>query len=353
VDGGASFSLVGDLDIMSRRTVRELGLDLADLANSKTAVLRLEISDDEFQSADQTPVFSKQTPRFTSVLFDHPAGASSGSIIVNFVEPSELTGHRYRVTFDVDSNPFKTYSVRDLNLDLEVLSDIPVNSAESPVFDGIRLLINDISRASMDTVLSHWSDSAVTLKVSASAPRVNVGGTLRDLLATPEDYELSMSARVVDTSSDLFGFPEKDLRFMVENLSDGGSRDILFSDPNGNGYPDRGETFYVVEQDEDDQLFPAWLFTFSGVGDVVPPGPGDRFTFVTRKPISGDDVFEFQGMTNVASENEELPRAFELSQNYPNPFSSRTSISYTLADSRHVKLTLHDALGRTLRKVLD
>ncbi|HUF07830.1 MAG TPA: T9SS type A sorting domain-containing protein [Rhodothermales bacterium] len=353
VDDGASFSLVGDLNIMSRRTVRELGLDLANLANSKTAVLRLEISDGEFQSADQTPVFSKQTPRFTSVLFDHPAGASTGSIIVNFVQPSELTGHRYRVTFDVDSNPFKTYSVRNLNVDVEVLSAIPVSSAESPVFDGIRLLINDIPRASMDTVLSRWSDSAVTLEVSASAPRVNIGGTLRDLLATPEDYELSISTEVVDTSSALFGFPEKDLRFTVENLSHGSLRDILFMDPNGNGYPDRGETFYVVEQDENDQPFPAWLFTFSGVGEVVPPGLGARFTFVTRKPISGDDVFEFVGMISVGAEDEELPRAFELSQNYPNPFSTRTTISYTLADPRHVKLTLHDALGRTVREVLD
>jgi len=44
------------------------------------------------------------------------------------------------------------------------------------------------------------------------------------------------------------------------------------------------------------------------------------------------------------------PTKFELDQNYPNPFSSSTSISYTLKEQSKVDVTIYDVLGRVVKK---
>jgi glucuronoarabinoxylan endo-1,4-beta-xylanase len=44
------------------------------------------------------------------------------------------------------------------------------------------------------------------------------------------------------------------------------------------------------------------------------------------------------------------PAKFELEQNYPNPFSSSTAISYKLSTQADVKVTVYDILGREIRR---
>ena len=45
-----------------------------------------------------------------------------------------------------------------------------------------------------------------------------------------------------------------------------------------------------------------------------------------------------------------LPSKFELEQNYPNPFSTSTSIPYDLNKGSDIKVTIYDILGRVVRK---
>jgi glucuronoarabinoxylan endo-1,4-beta-xylanase len=53
-------------------------------------------------------------------------------------------------------------------------------------------------------------------------------------------------------------------------------------------------------------------------------------------------------VTSVNSKKE-LPSSFELEQNYPNPFSSSTAISYKLNQRADAKVTIYDILGREIR----
>lgn len=55
----------------------------------------------------------------------------------------------------------------------------------------------------------------------------------------------------------------------------------------------------------------------------------------------------------TASESDELPQQVHLEQNYPNPFNPATTLSYELDASRHVRLTVHDMLGRTVAVLVD
>ena len=45
-----------------------------------------------------------------------------------------------------------------------------------------------------------------------------------------------------------------------------------------------------------------------------------------------------------------LPTKFELEQNYPNPFSSSTSISYKLADQSNISVKIYNVLGQVIKE---
>lgn len=47
------------------------------------------------------------------------------------------------------------------------------------------------------------------------------------------------------------------------------------------------------------------------------------------------------------------PSEFYLSQNYPNPFRDKTVIKYCLASRTKVLLTIHDAEGKEIEKLVD
>jgi hypothetical protein len=55
--------------------------------------------------------------------------------------------------------------------------------------------------------------------------------------------------------------------------------------------------------------------------------------------------FECTSITEVEVEGE-LPKSFELSQNFPNPFNPRTTFKYALPKDAHVVLRVYDVLGR-------
>ena len=49
----------------------------------------------------------------------------------------------------------------------------------------------------------------------------------------------------------------------------------------------------------------------------------------------------------------EVPAKHELAQNFPNPFNPTTTISFALPEASTVRVTVHDALGREVRTLVD
>ena len=57
--------------------------------------------------------------------------------------------------------------------------------------------------------------------------------------------------------------------------------------------------------------------------------------------------------TTSAEEPAEVPAAFALTPNYPNPFNPSTALSYALPRSAAVRLAIYDALGRHVRTLVE
>ena len=86
-----------------------------------------------------------------------------------------------------------------------------------------------------------------------------------------------------------------------------------------------------------------------------------RFHFVSdsTKTLFGaliDDVAIIpDGVTDI---NRDLVQyknvdCWSLEQNYPNPFNPTTTITYDLARTAHVQLTIYDVLGRQVKRLVD
>lgn len=68
----------------------------------------------------------------------------------------------------------------------------------------------------------------------------------------------------------------------------------------------------------------------------------------TFTDVSGN--YSLNVTTTSVESSETRPSEYALKQNYPNPFSSSTSISYELNKQTDVQLTIYDVLGREVKK---
>ncbi len=62
-----------------------------------------------------------------------------------------------------------------------------------------------------------------------------------------------------------------------------------------------------------------------------------------------------RGLTDITGEQDdnELPKRFYLSNNYPNPFNVSTTIKYSVPQKNHISLSIYNLLGQHVRTLMD
>ncbi len=123
----------------------------------------------------------------------------------------------------------------------------------------------------------------------------------------------------------------------------------------------RGYVIYRFKDDEKvDLTNPKAIRTMIHDGsseylDIENPPSALKFTYVVTAldRLHNESNPSNEAAITVISANEEEIAQTELFQNYPNPTSGRTIISYYLSKNTWVKLKIYDLMGREIRKVID
>ena len=68
--------------------------------------------------------------------------------------------------------------------------------------------------------------------------------------------------------------------------------------------------------------------------------------------LGGSSTSKAGNLTTVALSSD-LPQAFALDQNHPNPFNPSTSIAFSLPEETHVRLSIYDLQGRQVASLVD
>jgi hypothetical protein len=295
-----------------------------------------------FSIANDFPVISDSS-------MVHVQGEGDGSVVVTIVDPSATTGHNYQLTFDDTSDVNTTYDVFDLNASMYVVENAEQLSPNlaGPLFDGLRLEIDDIDEVTVDIDSSGWTSGNCNLELNITL--FPTGG-----IRLPVDYNITFYNTFVDTS---ILINPKPIYFQIWNLTDSLQADVVFIDNNNNDIVEVGDLIIPIYYDNG-MPKGTWQIEFlaPNIGNAILPTLGDELTIFTFKPFTFRDVFEFQsplpvGLKDVHSPN--LPGKFNLFQNYPNPFNNSTTIEYQIPKSSSVNLVIFDITGKKIVQLVD
>ena len=96
----------------------------------------------------------------------------------------------------------------------------------------------------------------------------------------------------------------------------------------------------------------------TAVVSFTPNVEGEIAGELTIESSSGTEIVRLRGIGNdIIGIDEEfgnsMPDDFVLYSAYPNPFNSSTTISYEIRQKEHVRLTVHNILGETVKVLID
>jgi enterochelin esterase-like enzyme len=327
--------------------------------NSLTYQLRVRAKDAASFGEAMSPIFavSNMRPTLRDTLTTHVAGRADGTIRVNVVNLSQITGHRYRVIFQDSIPKFKTYSVIDIDRSTTVLARASVGTPnmEGPIFDGLRLAFGDMDPPRYSKDSTRWTSGASDLIPAVTLPRFDPGTGVVTGLPHASDYLIRQFDHTVDTSSSDFGWTPLPMNFTVWNRTENHRVDVLFTDLDNDRLIGHYDDLILLEKDNLGKSFPTWELFFAGTINPTPPLPGDTFLLKILKPFTKGDVYEFLALpTGVVSVHPlSLPLAFRLEQNYPNPFNPMTAVRFQLPVVSDVKLAVFDILGREVAMLVN
>ena len=353
-DGGISYVQADAFAARADTILQARRIRIRSLANSPNAVLKALVSDGSLIDSSITSPFPKMNTRQPGSAPDHVQGTGGATLTVGVVDPAELTGHRYRVTFDDTSSVTKTYDVLDINRSVKVVQQATELDGvrEGPQFDGMRLVIKDLPQASILQDSTRWLDGHTTMHVTVSIVSRLVGSTMVTGFAAPFDYRITLGSSVVDTSLAGFGADASPMKFSVWNLTKNRKADVLFFDSDGDQTISSFDEVDLLEQDSAGHLGPTWgLFFVAMAGDTL-PSPGSVFRLMTLKPLTSADIYEFDAAVNSVPPTANRA-SFSLDQNYPNPFNPMTVVRYQLPVVSNVKIVVYDILGREVATLVD
>jgi hypothetical protein len=326
--------------------------------NGSSLLLKLVCSDGTGESsATISPVMIRNARKYLSASsFSHISGSGDGAVRAALVDGASVKRAEYRISFQNSAGGVQ-YSVREIASARIVINNIPVPQAgnEGPLFDGIRLIIDNYERPTAADDSCRWLSGASTVRSETAPTFVVLGADTLKGIASPYDYEIRLFDHVVDTSSDYAGAIRVPISFTVTRRQDSRRVTVVLNDFDGNGTISPFDELYFLEPSSGGPLQLTWYVFFTKGNPDIAPRPGDVYLIRIMKPYREQDtisllpVVSFRG-SEIASST---PLDFKLYQNYPNPFNPATTVRYELPAAARLTMELYSVLGRRVKSLFD
>ncbi|HEX9655930.1 MAG TPA: T9SS type A sorting domain-containing protein [Bacteroidota bacterium] len=299
--------------------------------------------------------------QYPDTTIQHVAGISTASILLNVIDPTQLSGNTYELTFNVvHQDSLKKMNLRNMTTSAQVFSDLPLyNGTSTPLFDGLKLLVNDtptdvnltksiFNRSELDPTVNYdWTEFPTLMRTKVPLDWYIAFNSLDTLpngkYAYPGDTVLNNAQlRVVVCP------------FYIRNIDSMQPGHALASRTLGDSMWRPGRPLILRPQPPIGiQVSYQVNMNFT---PTLRPTFGDTLWIITDKGIASSDTFMFTADSTFVvgvKEGAVLPVDYSLSQNYPNPFNPSTTIKYQIPNSNFVSLQVFDILGREVRTLLN
>lgn len=125
------------------------------------------------------------------------------------------------------------------------------------------------------------------------------------------------------------------------------SKDIVYAAFRDGGFVDR-DLFSVSASGGDRVRVTGVVGSNDGT-----PSYSNNGRYIYYSALTQPSLGKGAGVAARTAADDVQPRQIALDQNYPNPFSPSTAIGFSLPDNAHVRLTIYDAMGREVSRLLD
>ncbi|MCK9424638.1 MAG: T9SS type A sorting domain-containing protein [Ignavibacteriaceae bacterium] len=336
--------------------------DFTNLPNSDSYFLKLTASDGKSDTTILTPKFAinQKVGKYPEDIFQHTNGIGTPELELQVIDPSQVTGNSYELTFDVDSLG-KKLNIKNLTSNNFVLSGIPLDPLlTTPYFEGLKLKVID-KQTEIDFVNSKFNRGDLNSTFTVNLARIG-----NPIIKVPEDWIIVFNNLDTITTGQ-YQFPGDTVKttngkdvicpFTVTNYPYSNKANyLIYETPpatRNNGKWDLTELIILRPQIATGATTSYEVnFNFNS---SFKPTQGDTLKIVTIKPITANDVFRFTADKDfILSVKDKLALSgFQLYQNYPNPFNPSTVISYRLAINSKVNLKIFDILGNEIATLVN
>jgi hypothetical protein len=332
-------------------------MDVSAMTNSTAYSVRSTVSSTGGVDVDSTGQFEVENVRYRlgQSAFVERRTPGTGIIEPHIVSPNLATGHLYKVLFNGIGNSVTSYNVVDQTLATSVLSGATQLSGEreGPLFDGIRLLIENDS-LELDQSRSGWNNfDVVAFHFGLFSGAYEMG------IPDVRTFRLIMGSPGLDTSRqvllDQYLWPRTPVNFTVVDEESNLRVPFAFMDfdISGGRFTD-GDELVLLKSDSADSVRPSWYVYLLDYQNRRDPAPGDTLVLTVTGPFHSGDSYRFEAISGgLLGVKPTVPMEYSLSQNYPNPFNPQTTIRFSLGAQGLVSLEIYDILGRRIRSLLN
>lgn len=89
------------------------------------------------------------------------------------------------------------------------------------------------------------------------------------------------------------------------------------------------------------------------VSEAVRPTIAVQIAISEAIVVSDSSAHTFEGSVSAEEDEVNVPASYALSDAYPNPFNPSSTIRFELPEPAHVRVTIYDALGRVVQRLVD